>query len=41
MDSTLNPKVKATEGKGVEARSLAHNTSEVQGHAGTLGCQLK
>jgi hypothetical protein len=30
MDSTTNPKVKITEGKGVGARSLARNTSKVK-----------
>jgi len=33
MDSTTNPKV-TTEGKGVGACSLAHNTLGVEGHAG-------
>jgi hypothetical protein len=41
MDSTLSPKVKAMEGKRIEARSLAHNIYEVKGRAGTLGCELK
>jgi hypothetical protein len=33
MDSTTNPKMKTTEGEGVEARSLACNTS---GYSGML-----
>jgi len=37
MDSTLSAKVKTTEGKGVGARSLAHNTSGVEGGARALG----
>jgi hypothetical protein len=35
MDSTTSPKVKITEGKGVVARSLACNTSGVEGCVGT------
>jgi hypothetical protein len=35
MDSTASPKVKTTEGKRVGARSLARNTSQVEGHVGT------
>jgi hypothetical protein len=34
MDSTMSPKVKTTEGKIVGVRSLARNTSRVEGHAG-------
>ncbi len=34
MDSTTSPKVKTTEGKGVGARCLVHNTSRVEGCAG-------
>jgi len=34
MDSTVNPKMKATEGEGVVACSLAYNTSRVEGHVG-------
>jgi hypothetical protein len=37
MDSTANPKVKTTEGKGVGARSLVHNILRVKGRAGVLG----
>jgi len=37
MDSTANPKVKTTEGEGVGARSLAHNTSRIEGRVGALG----
>jgi hypothetical protein len=33
MDSTVSPKVKIAEGEGVGARSLAHSTLEVEGHA--------
>jgi hypothetical protein len=29
MDSTMSPKMKIAEGKGVGAHSLIHNTSEV------------
>jgi hypothetical protein len=31
MDSTVNPKVKTTKGKGVRARYLAHSTSWLEG----------
>jgi len=47
MDSTVNPKVKTTEGKGegkgegVGACSLARNTLGVEGHARALGWGLK
>jgi len=36
MDSTASPKVKIAEGEGegVGARSLACNTSKVEGHVG-------
>jgi hypothetical protein len=34
MDSTMSPKKKTMEGKGVGARSLARNISRVEGHAG-------
>jgi len=37
MDSTTSPKVKTMEGKGVGARSLARNTSGVEGCAGASG----
>jgi hypothetical protein len=37
MDSTLSPKVKTLEGKGVGAHSLVRNTSKVKGHVGALG----
>jgi len=37
MHSTLNPKVKTMEGKGVGARSLAHNISGVEGCVGVPG----
>jgi len=33
MDSTVSPKVKTTEGKGVRAHSLAHNILGVEGRA--------
>jgi hypothetical protein len=33
---TANPKVKTTEGEGVEARCLTHNTLGVEGHVGAL-----
>jgi hypothetical protein len=36
MDSTANPNVKTTEGKGVGTCSLAHNTLEAKGHVGAL-----
>jgi hypothetical protein len=34
MDSTLNPKVKTTEGEGIGARSLARSTSRVEARVG-------
>jgi len=37
MDSTMSPKVKTIERKGVGVCSLARNTSGVEGHAGALG----
>ncbi len=37
MDSIASLKVKTTKGEGVGARSLAHSTLGVKGHAGTLG----
>jgi hypothetical protein len=37
MDSIASPKLKTTEGEGVEVRSLAHSTSGVEGHAGAPG----
>jgi len=37
MDSTTSPKVKTMEGKGVGVRSMAHNTSGVEGRAEVLG----
>jgi len=37
MDSTASPKVKTTEGKGVGACFLAHNTSGVEGRVGVPG----
>jgi hypothetical protein len=37
MDSIASPNVKTTEGEGVGARSLDHNTLEVERHAGALG----
>jgi hypothetical protein len=37
IDSTLNPKVKTTEGKKVKVRSLAHNNSGVKRRVGALG----
>ncbi len=42
MDSTTSPKVKTIngEGEGVGARSLAHNTFEVEGCAGAPGWGL-
>jgi len=33
MDSTVSPKVKTTEGKGVGACFMAHNTLGVEGRA--------
>jgi hypothetical protein len=40
MNSTASPEVKTIEGKGVGARSLAHNTLRVKGHARASGCRL-
>jgi hypothetical protein len=41
IDSTTNPNVKTTEGKGVvRARSLVHNTSKVEGRVGAPGWGL-
>jgi len=37
VDSIASPKVKTTEGKGISACSLAHNTSGVEGYAGAPG----
>jgi hypothetical protein len=37
MDSITSPKVKITKGKIVGTRSLAHNTSGVEGHARAPG----
>jgi len=37
MDLNASPKVKTMKGKGVEGRTLAHNTSKVEGRAGALG----
>ncbi len=37
MDSTMSPKVKTTEGKGVGARSLACNILGVEGRVGAMG----
>jgi hypothetical protein len=37
IDSTVNPKVKTTEGKKVGIRSLARNTSRVEGRVRALG----
>jgi len=36
----VNPKVEITEGERVTVRSLAHNTSRVEGRVGTLGWGL-
>jgi len=36
MDSTASPKVTTTEGEGIGAHSLAHNTSKVEGRVGAL-----
>ncbi len=35
MDLTMSPKVKTTEEEEVEAHSLVHNTSGMEGHFGT------
>jgi hypothetical protein len=40
MDSTVSPKVKTSEGKGVGVRSLIHSTSKVEGHARASGWGL-
>ncbi len=40
MDSTTSPKVKTMEKEGIEARSLACNTSGVEGGVGALGWGL-
>jgi hypothetical protein len=37
MDSTMSPKVKTTEGKGVVACSLACSTLGVEGRVGVPG----
>jgi len=37
MDSNVSPKVKTTKGKGIKARSLAHNTLGVERCAGAPG----
>jgi hypothetical protein len=37
MDLIVSPKVKTTKGEKVGARSLAHNTSRVEGCARALG----
>jgi len=37
MDSTVSPKVKTTEGKGVRARSPAQSTLGVKRRAGAPG----
>jgi hypothetical protein len=41
MDSTMNPKVKTMEGKGVGVRSLTCNTSKVERRVGVLGWGLR
>jgi len=41
MDSTANPKVKTTKGKGVGARSLARSPLGVEGRTATLGWDYK
>jgi hypothetical protein len=40
INLTPNPKVKTTKGKEVGIRSLAHNSSGVEGCTGTPGCGL-
>jgi hypothetical protein len=40
MDSTASPKMKTLKREGVEASSLARNTSEVEGHVGAMGWGL-
>jgi len=37
MDSTTSPKVKITEGEGVQTCSLVHSTSRVKGCVGAPG----
>jgi hypothetical protein len=37
MDSTMNPKVKTTEGKIVGVHSLARSTSRLEGPVGASG----
>jgi hypothetical protein len=37
LGSTTSPRMKTTEGEGVWAHSLAHNTSKVEGHVGAPG----
>jgi hypothetical protein len=39
-DSTTSPKMKTTEGEGVEAWSLAHSTSGVEGRVRAPGWGL-
>jgi hypothetical protein len=41
MDPTVSPKMKIMEGKGVGARSLAHNILGVEGCVGALGWGLR
>ncbi len=41
MDSTTNLEVKTTEGEGIGARPLTHNTSGVEGRVGTPGWGLE
>jgi len=41
MDSSASPKMKTTKRKGVKVRSLAHNTSRVEGCVGALGWGLR
>jgi hypothetical protein len=40
-DSNVNPKVETTEEEGIGVRSLARNTSRVEGHARALGWGLE
>jgi hypothetical protein len=40
MDSTMNPKVKITEGEGIGARFLACSISGVEGRVGAPGWEL-
>jgi hypothetical protein len=37
----MNPKVKTTEGKGIETHSFVHNILGVVGRAGASRCRLK